>query len=95
MFYALFERVHEQSVFNSFFLQVEFHPQLCQTELRSVCEEFGVCFQAYSSLGKGELVTDPVVVEVAKNCERTPAQVNTHTKHLDEPLFGPASPTWC
>ncbi|CAK6967955.1 Hypothetical predicted protein [Scomber scombrus] len=56
-------------------LQVEFHPQMCQAELRSVCEEFGVCFQAYSSLGKGNLVTDPVVMEVAKNCERTPAQV--------------------
>ncbi|XP_039678563.1 glyoxal reductase-like isoform X2 [Perca fluviatilis] len=56
-------------------LQVEFHPRLCQTELRSVCEEYGVCFQAYSSLGKGELVTDPVVMEVAKHCERTPAQV--------------------
>ncbi|XP_063756324.1 uncharacterized oxidoreductase YtbE isoform X2 [Eleginops maclovinus] len=56
-------------------LQVEFHPRLCQTELRRVCEEYGVCFQAYSSLGKGELVTDPVVMEVAKNCERTPAQV--------------------
>ncbi|XP_038586569.1 uncharacterized oxidoreductase YtbE isoform X2 [Micropterus salmoides] len=56
-------------------LQVEFHPRLCQTELRSVCEEYGVCFQAYSSLGKGELITDPVVMEVAKNCERTPAQV--------------------
>ncbi|XP_074479152.1 glyoxal reductase-like [Sebastes fasciatus] len=55
--------------------QVEFHPKLCQTELRKVCEEHGVCFQAYSSLGKGELVTDPVVMEVAKNCERTPAQV--------------------
>ncbi|XP_034413400.1 uncharacterized oxidoreductase YtbE-like [Cyclopterus lumpus] len=56
-------------------LQVEFHPRLCQTELRKVCEEYGVCFQAYSSLGKGELVTDPVVLEVAKNCERTPGQV--------------------
>ncbi|XP_059211024.1 glyoxal reductase-like [Centropristis striata] len=56
-------------------LQDEFHPKLCQTELRSVCEEYGVCFQAYSSLGKGELVTDPVVMEVAKNCERTTAQV--------------------
>lgn len=73
------------------FLQVEFHPQLCQTELRSVCEEYGVCFQAYSSLGKGELVTDPVVMEVAKNCERTPAQVNAHTKHLDNIFSGPAS----
>ncbi|XP_041821187.1 glyoxal reductase-like [Chelmon rostratus] len=56
-------------------LQVEFHPELCQTELRSVCEEYGVCFQAFSSLGKGALVTDPVVMEVAKSCERTPAQV--------------------
>ncbi|KAM3857399.1 glyoxal reductase [Diretmus argenteus] len=56
-------------------LQVEFHPRLCQAELRSVCEQHGVCFQAYSSLGKGELVTDPVVVEVAQGCGRTPAQV--------------------
>ncbi|CAL8326549.1 unnamed protein product [Lota lota] len=56
-------------------LQVEFHPRLCQTDLRRVCEEQGVCFQAYSSLGKGELVKHPVVVEVAKGCERTPAQV--------------------
>ncbi|KAE8278999.1 Prostaglandin F synthase [Larimichthys crocea] len=56
-------------------LQVEFHPRLCQTELRSVCDEYGVCFQAYSSLGKGDLVTNPVVMKVAKNCERTPAQV--------------------
>lgn len=57
-------------------LQVEFHPQLCQAELRSVCQEYGVCFQAYTSLGKGELLNDPVVLEVARNCERSPAQVN-------------------
>lgn len=71
-----------KTIFISFCLlnpQVEYHPKLCQTELRSVCEEFGVCFQAYSSLGKGVLISDPVVMEVAKNCERTTAQVNTHT----------------
>uniref|UniRef100_A0A674NF13 Protein phosphatase 2 regulatory subunit B'beta n=1 Tax=Takifugu rubripes TaxID=31033 RepID=A0A674NF13_TAKRU len=56
-------------------LQVEFHPQLCQDELRSVCKEYGVCFQAYSSLGRGELLHGPVVLEVAKNCGRSPAQV--------------------
>lgn len=56
-------------------LQVEFHPKLCQAELRSVCAEYGVCFQAYSSLGKGELLSDVVVTEVAKSCQRTPAQV--------------------
>ncbi|XP_076026903.1 glyoxal reductase [Genypterus blacodes] len=56
-------------------LQVEFHPRLCQTELRKVCVEHGVCFQAYSSLGRGELANDPVVTEVAQRYGRTPAQV--------------------
>lgn len=56
-------------------LQVEFHPRLCQAELRTLCSEYAVCFQAYTSLGRGELFTDPVVLEVAKNCSRTPAQV--------------------
>ncbi|XP_061816395.2 uncharacterized oxidoreductase YtbE isoform X2 [Nerophis lumbriciformis] len=56
-------------------LQVEFHPHLCQDELRSTCKEWGVCFQAYTSLGRGELLADPLVAEVAKSCSRTPAQV--------------------
>ncbi|KAI4895733.1 hypothetical protein NFI96_005496 [Prochilodus magdalenae] len=56
-------------------LQVEFHPRLAQKELRALCEESGVCFQAYSSLGTGVLLTDPVVQEVADSCGRTPAQV--------------------
>ncbi|XP_051919491.1 uncharacterized oxidoreductase Mvan_2161 [Hippocampus zosterae] len=56
-------------------LQVEFHPLECQLELRRVCQEFGVCFQAYSSLGRGELLTEPQVLQVAESCQRTPAQV--------------------
>lgn len=52
-----------------------------------------MCFQAYSSLGTAKLVTDPVVMEVAKACERTPAQVITVAKHPDESacLFGTVS----
>ncbi len=83
--YLIFHRIKNTSftVYAYFFyFQVEFHPKLCQTELRSVCEEYGVCFQAFSSLGTGELVTDPVVMEVAKSCERTPAQVNTEQSIL-------------
>lgn len=56
-------------------LQVEFHPKLAQKELRALCEGRGVCFQAYSSLGTGVLLTDPVVQEVAEMCGRTSAQV--------------------
>lgn len=56
-------------------LQVEFHPRLLQPELRALCAQHGVIFQAYTSLGRGELFTDPVVLEVAKNYSRSPAQV--------------------
>lgn len=56
-------------------LQVEFHPKLLQNDLRGLCKIRGVCFQAYSSLGTGLLLSNPVVLEIAKECGRTPAQV--------------------
>ncbi|XP_061664340.1 uncharacterized oxidoreductase YtbE [Syngnathoides biaculeatus] len=56
-------------------LQVEFHPLECQAELRRACQEFSVRFQAYTSLGRGELLADPTVVQVAESRRRTPAQV--------------------
>ncbi|XP_034146416.1 glyoxal reductase isoform X2 [Esox lucius] len=56
-------------------LQVEFHPCLVQEDLRRLCREESVCFQAYSSLGTGSLLQDPLVVQVAKGCGRSPAQV--------------------
>lgn len=70
---------------------MEFHSQLCQSELRSLCKQYGVCFQAYSSLGKGELLNEPLVNEVAKNCGRTPAQVGLPAEedqsHGEDKLF--------
>lgn len=56
-------------------LQTEFHPALCQRELMWMCRESGVCFQGYSSLGKGALLREPQVQAVARECGRTPAQV--------------------
>ncbi|XP_063043412.1 glyoxal reductase isoform X2 [Engraulis encrasicolus] len=56
-------------------LQVEFHPRLIQKELRALCAERGVCFEAYSSLGTGALLSDPAVLEVASGCKRNTAQV--------------------
>ncbi|KAB5548779.1 hypothetical protein PHYPO_G00059520 [Pangasianodon hypophthalmus] len=56
-------------------LQMECHPKLVQRQLRDICKEAGVHFQAYSSLGKGALLEDPEVKDVAESCGRTPAQV--------------------
>uniref|UniRef100_UPI00359004F9 glyoxal reductase-like isoform X1 n=2 Tax=Myxine glutinosa TaxID=7769 RepID=UPI00359004F9 len=55
-------------------LQVEFHPKLVQRQLLDVCRTHGIHLQAYSSLGTGDLVSDPTVVEVSLRCGRRPAQ---------------------
>lgn len=55
--------------------QMECQPKLIQRELRDLCTEKGIHFQAYSSLGKGALLSEPEVVAIAKSCGRTPAQI--------------------
>lgn len=55
--------------------QVEFHPLLFQKDLMEFCNKNGVVLQAYSPLGKGKLLTQPVVVEVAKKYSKSPAQI--------------------
>ena len=55
--------------------QVEFHPYLTQTELRMVCSEHGIQFEAWSPLMEGRLLTHPTLVKVADTHGKTPAQV--------------------
>uniref|UniRef100_A0A673I6H9 Zgc:110782 n=1 Tax=Sinocyclocheilus rhinocerous TaxID=307959 RepID=A0A673I6H9_9TELE len=56
-------------------LQIECQPKLIQRELRDLCTETGIHFQAYSSLGKGALLREPEVMDIVRSCGRTPAQV--------------------
>lgn len=56
-------------------LQIECQPKLIQRELRDLCVETGIHFQAYSSLGKGALLREPEVMDIVRDCGRTPAQV--------------------
>ena len=55
--------------------QVELHPQFPQQELREVHAELGIATEAWSPLGQGSLLTDPVVGGLAQQHRRTPAQV--------------------
>ncbi|XKL69258.1 hypothetical protein PGB90_007027 [Kerria lacca] len=59
--------------------QVEFHPHWQQTkELHSICKEFKILLQAYSSLGGSSnknLLKDPIVTEIAHNNNLSTAQV--------------------
>lgn len=55
--------------------QVELHPRLQQTALRSVHASYGIVTEAWSPLAKGELLDDPAIGAIAERLERSPAQV--------------------
>ncbi|XP_056008151.1 uncharacterized oxidoreductase YtbE-like isoform X2 [Ostrea edulis] len=60
-------------------LQTEHHPHLVQTDLIRFCEETGIFYQAYSSLGTttqdNQILTDPVVTEVSKKLKKSVSQI--------------------
>ncbi len=55
--------------------QVELHPRLGQHDLRAVHAEHGIVTEAWSPLGRGTVLDEPVVTAVADRLGRTPAQV--------------------
>jgi 2,5-diketo-D-gluconate reductase A len=55
--------------------QIELHPRLQQPELRRFDTDRGILTEAWSPLGKGELLDDPVIEEIAGGHDHTPAQV--------------------
>jgi 2,5-diketo-D-gluconate reductase A len=55
--------------------QVELHPRFQQSKLRQFHSERGIVTEAYSPLGGGTAIQDPVIRTVASHCGRTPAQI--------------------
>lgn len=55
--------------------QVEMHPHFQQTALRAFHAAHGIATQAWSPLGAGALLNDPVLATIAKRHGREPAQI--------------------
>lgn len=56
--------------------QIELHPQLAQSELRSLHAQLGIATEAWSPLGQGKgLLDNPVIAKIAARHGRTAAQV--------------------
>jgi diketogulonate reductase-like aldo/keto reductase len=55
--------------------QVEFHPLLFQADLLRRCAARGIVLTAYSPLGRGEVLGNPTISEIAEAHNATPAQV--------------------
>jgi 2,5-diketo-D-gluconate reductase A len=54
--------------------QVELHPYFQQAGLRHEHDELGIVTEAWSPLGQGLELEDPVIVEIAEAHSKTPAQ---------------------
>jgi len=55
--------------------QVQFHPYWDQSALLDYCAIHDVMLTAYSPLGHGGVLDDPVLAEVGRRYDKTPAQV--------------------
>lgn len=55
--------------------QFEFHPGYPQYETLQFCRSRGIQAEAWSPLGRGRLLEDPLVLEMAKKYGKSPAQI--------------------
>ncbi|MFC4124612.1 aldo/keto reductase [Nocardia rhizosphaerae] len=55
--------------------QIELHPTLAQHDLRQYDANHAIATEAWSPLGQGTLLDNPTIVTLAKELDRTPAQV--------------------
>lgn len=66
--------------------QIELHPRFQQTALRAAHAERGIKTESWSPLGQGQLLSDPLITQIAAKHGRTTAQVIIRW-HLDSGLI--------
>jgi 2,5-diketo-D-gluconate reductase A len=55
--------------------QIEVHPYLTQDDVRAFCAEHQIAVEAWSPLGRGSVLGEPVIQSIAARAGKTPAQV--------------------
>ncbi|MBO0985709.1 aldo/keto reductase [Rathayibacter sp. SD072] len=55
--------------------QIEVHPYLVQDELRAYGVEHGIATEAWSPIAQGLVLEDDTITRIARNVDRSPAQV--------------------
>lgn len=77
---ANFEITHIEKIVNETGVkpvinQIEIHPQFQQRGLRQALLAKNIISEAWSPLGQGQLLANPVIEQIAKKHQRTPAQI--------------------
>lgn len=55
--------------------QVEYHPRLTQKEVQTFCQNNEIQLEAWSPLMQGQLLNDPILIEIAKKYSKTVPQI--------------------
>lgn len=55
--------------------QIELHPELQQVEAREFHAHESIVTEAWSPLAQGEVLDDPILVDIASRLDKTPAQI--------------------
>ena len=65
--------------------QIERHPYFDQSALSAACARHGIATSSFSPLGRGALLDEPVIQQIAAAHGKTPAQVVMRW-HMDQPM---------
>jgi 2,5-diketo-D-gluconate reductase A len=68
-------RLHQETEVPPAINQVEVHPYLTQDDVRGFCQEHQIAIEAWSPIGQGLVLDDPVIGSIARQAGKTPAQV--------------------
>lgn len=55
--------------------QIEFHPYYYDEETISYCRQNNIVLEAYSPLGRSQVLNDPIIQKIAEKYRKTPAQI--------------------
>lgn len=73
--------------------QVELHPYLTQEQLRAFCKENKIAVTAWSPLGRGGILQDETILKIAKEVEKSTAQVILRWHYQQDIISIPKSVT--
>ena len=55
--------------------QIEFNPKIHQPAIVNFCQQHGIQMEAWSPLGNGRLLHEPIIEKIAHSHQKTPAQI--------------------
>ena len=68
-------RLHQESEIRPAVDQIELHPYLTEEDVSAFCAEHQIAIEAWSPLGRGNVLDDPTIDSIARRAGKTPAQV--------------------